>query len=192
MAINKQLIQHYYWDATTVIHIFKVNGAHVRNQIDAAFTRFGYNKRFNFIPEDELWIADDSYTTDMYEELRLEGLTERALMRIGCTYIEARKILDSDPTLVSVVTKMNIDYTATINDDVILMSTGAITRTISLPTAAILVGKRYYIKKIDSGAGQVVLDPNGLETIDGDTAPNITAQYESFTLFSDGSNWHIV
>ncbi len=92
----------------------------------------------------------------------------------------------------AITTKTNTDYTATANDDVILVSTGGTTRTISFAAAAGLTGKIYHIKKIDSGVGLVTLDPNGSETIDGDTTPDITAQFESFTIVSDGSNWHVI
>ncbi len=92
----------------------------------------------------------------------------------------------------AITTKTDTDYTATINDDVILVSTGATTRTISFPAASTLTGKIYHIKKIDSGVGLVTLDPNGSETIDGDLTPDITTQYESFMIVSDGSNWHVI
>ena len=92
----------------------------------------------------------------------------------------------------NITTQTNTDYTALSTDDVILVSTGATTRTISFAAASTLTGKIYHIKKIDAGAGLVTLDPDGAETIDGDITPDITAQYESFMIVSDGSNWHVI
>ena len=92
----------------------------------------------------------------------------------------------------AITTKTDTDYTLTANDDVVLFDTGATTRTATLPAASTVTGKIYHIKKVDSGAGLVTIDGNGSETIDGDLAPDITAQYESFTIVSDGSNWHVI
>lgn len=92
---------------------------------------------------------------------------------------------------VTTTTKTDTDYTLTANDDVVLFSTGATTRTATLPAAATVTGKIYHIKKIDSGIGFVTVDPDGSETIDGDMTPDIVAQYESWMISSDGSNWHV-
>ena len=92
----------------------------------------------------------------------------------------------------AVTTKTNTDYTLTVNDDVVLFDTGATTRTATLPAASTATGKIYHIKKIDAGAGLVTIDGNASETIDGDLMPDITAQYESFMIVSDGSNWHVI
>jgi hypothetical protein len=50
----------------------------------------------------------------------------------------------------------------------------------------------YHIKKIDSGAGNVIIDGNASETIDGATTYTLTTQYESVTIVSDGATWWIV
>lgn len=92
----------------------------------------------------------------------------------------------------AITTKTDTDYTATINDDTILVSTGATTRTINLAAASTLTGKIYHIKKIDSGSGGVILDGNGSETIDSALTAVITAQYESITFQSDGMQWWIL
>ncbi len=92
----------------------------------------------------------------------------------------------------AITTKTDTNYTLTVNDDTVLFDTGATTRTATLPAASTVTGKIYHIKKIDSGAGFVTIDGNGSETIDGDLTPDITAQYESFTIVCDGSNWHVI
>lgn len=114
------------------------------------------------------------------------------IARDGSITQEGTATMSANGFHVTITTKTNTDYTLTINDDVVLFSTGATTRTATLPVAATVTGKIYYIKKIDVGAGLVTIDGNGSETIDGDLTPDVTAQYESFTLISDGSNWHIL
>ena len=70
--------------------------------------------------------------------------------------------------------------------------------TVTLPTAASAyngtdgIGRIYEIKKIDADANTVTIDGNGSETIDGGTTAVLIAQYESITIQSDGSNWHII
>lgn len=93
---------------------------------------------------------------------------------------------------VAITTKTDTDYTLTINDDVVLFSTSATGRTANLPAASTVTGKKYDIKKIDSGGGSVTLDGNGSEKIDGGLTAIITVQFESITIISDGSNWHIL
>jgi hypothetical protein len=51
----------------------------------------------------------------------------------------------------------------------------------------------YVIKKIDSSANVVTIEPNGSETIDGSSTATISVQYTSLTLVSDGaSSWNII
>ena len=68
--------------------------------------------------------------------------------------------------------------------------------TVNLPTAASAfdngLGRIYHIKKIDADADTVTVDGNGSETIDGGTTAVLTIQFESITIQSDGSNWHIL
>ena len=93
---------------------------------------------------------------------------------------------------VAITTKTDTDYTLTVNDDIVLFDTGATTRTATLPAASVVIGKIYHVKKIDAGIGFVTIDGNASETIDGDLTPDITAQYESFSIVSDGSNWYVI
>lgn len=88
-------------------------------------------------------------------------------------------------------TQTNTDYTALSTDEVILMSTGGTTRTVTLPAAAGVANKIFTIKKIDSGTGRVTVDANGAETIDGATTFTLYAQYDEVTITSDGSNWYV-
>ncbi len=64
--------------------------------------------------------------------------------------------------------------------------------TISLPAAADVSGHIYFIKKTDSSGNDVTVDPNGSETIDGETTYVLEDQYDSIVIQSDGSNWHII
>lgn len=97
------------------------------------------------------------------------------------------------PTVASAtVTKTNTDYTILDNDgyDLILVSAGAAQRTMTLPTAADNTGRIITIKKTDAGAGTVVIDGEGSETIDGTALTNtISSQYAYITLQCNGTMW---
>ena len=75
---------------------------------------------------------------------------------------------------------------------VILVTTGAGNITITLPVAANTVGKVYAIKKIDVGAGNVIVDGDGGETIDGAATQTIVAQWDVLMIFCDGVAWFII
>lgn len=64
---------------------------------------------------------------------------------------------------------------------------------ISLPTAA-SVGNGFFVsvKKIDSSSNAITIDPNGSETIDGESTKAISEQFETLSLVSDGSNWKLL
>ena len=67
---------------------------------------------------------------------------------------------------------------------------GAITMT--LPPAALVPGRIYAFKRINSGANAVVIDPNGSETIDGNLTHTLTPQWNGVTIMSNGVAWFIL
>jgi len=67
---------------------------------------------------------------------------------------------------------------------------GAITMT--LPSAALVPGRIYVFKRINSGANAVIVDPSGAETIDGAATHTLSAQWNSVTIMSDGTAWFII
>lgn len=69
-------------------------------------------------------------------------------------------------------------------------TTGAMTAT--LPTASGITGRVFIVKKIDSSGNAVTLDADGSETIDGAGTYALTAQWNSVTIISNGTNWEIL
>lgn len=81
-------------------------------------------------------------------------------------------------------------YTATESDVVIAVTTGADNVTIALPAAASTrVGKFYILLKADAGAGDVVVDPDSAETINGAGTKAIDTQYNAMLVINTGSAW---
>jgi hypothetical protein len=83
-------------------------------------------------------------------------------------------------------------YTALSSDHVLLVTTGASDYTINLLTAVGIKGKPYKIKKVDSGAGTVIIDGYGTETIDGALTFVLSHQNDFVDIVSDDTNWKIV
>lgn len=83
-------------------------------------------------------------------------------------------------------------YTGTGDETTILCDASGAAFTVTLPAAASYTGKHYHIKKTDSSTNAVTIDGNASETIDGATTTTVSLQYETLTIISDGSNWHVV
>ena len=107
----------------------------------------------------------------------------------------------------SLIQNKSANYNVKAYDDVVFMTTGATNKTVTLAygqigfleSSVVLnindvettleYGKQITIKKVDSGAGNVIIDGNGA-LIDGAATITLTTQYESVTLQWDGTNWN--
>jgi hypothetical protein len=88
------------------------------------------------------------------------------------------------------VVSTSIDLTLTNTNDVVLASAASGLRTITLPIPS--SGKTLTVKKTDSAVNPVKILPAGSETIDGVASYNLSAQYESISITTDGTNWYII
>jgi len=97
------------------------------------------------------------------------------------------------PLLIPVVAKSTAYTILDTDKDVFTVDASAGAVTIILPTAADNNGRILTIIKIDSSVNAVTLDGEGTETIDGaETNSIMDAQYDSITLYCDGSEWFII
>jgi len=89
-----------------------------------------------------------------------------------------------------VYTTKTANYTLTSTDYGIICNTNSFTLT--LPTAASIAGREYFIKQIGSGT-TITIATTSSQTIDGavPSTYNLTTQYSRLCVFSDGSNWLI-
>lgn len=101
-------------------------------------------------------------------------------------------------------------YDISVLDSTLLVETGASDVTINIDYAleeyanntiywtqfgqnlSVQMTKIINIKKTDSGAGTVILNPAGSATIDGALTKVLTTQYDNLTIQYDGTNWHIL
>lgn len=87
------------------------------------------------------------------------------------------------------VTSKTSDYTATSSDQLILVNSTGGAVTINLPAAAGAAGAVYHIKKTDASGNNVIVDPNGAETVDGAATSTMNTQYQKVTVVSTGTAW---
>lgn len=97
----------------------------------------------------------------------------------------------SVPSVIEALASKTGDYTLADNDNTILCDATSGVVTITTPAASGRTGKVYTVKKTDSSANSCTIDPNGAETIDGASTATNTAQYQSITFTTNGTNWFI-
>lgn len=83
-------------------------------------------------------------------------------------------------------------YTATIHDEVILADATVGGFTITLPTAASAKGKVLLIKATSVAGGNVTIDGDGAETIDGAATLVISTTNRCVQIASTGTNWQLL
>jgi len=110
--------------------------------------------------------------------------------KVGVGISAPKSTLDVNGAIAGKVTSVSADYAAA-SEFVILVTTGATGRTITLPAAANVPGRMYLIKKVDSGAGTVTIDANAAELIDGATTVVMTLINQAKVIISDGAAWNI-
>lgn len=101
------------------------------------------------------------------------------------TYSTEGHILPSSGLDLFSVTKTN-NYNLLSTDNVILVNATAKGITIKLPDAT-NSRNLYVVKKIDNSANQVAIVTQTGDTIEGNTSEQLTLQYQSLAVFSDGA-----
>ncbi len=91
--------------------------------------------------------------------------------------------------LQSIDTSMSLSVTRA--QTIVLANTSSGNITITLPSAAMLLGRTLVVKKT-AAANTLTIDANGSETIDGALTLAWTTQYQTFTVTSDGTNIYII
>lgn len=84
------------------------------------------------------------------------------------------------------------NYTATVNDRVLIADASAGNVTIQLPSLANINGREYIIKKIDASANSVTINAATGETIDGQPTKAVAGQWGTVTLVASPSGWLVL
>lgn len=138
----------------------------------------------------DLYLASSSVAANTFAKIRINNTD---ILTIQAAIVELSKKLKIGGALGRPHVSKTANYTASIEtDSVILCDATGGAFTITLPTAASADGYQFDIKKIDASANTVTVDGDGAETIDDSTTAVLTTQYESITVYSDGSEWWIL
>ena len=101
-----------------------------------------------------------------------------------------RWILHSTSVSGSVISKSS-NYTLATGDYCVQATAGAGGITITLPTAVGRSGIPFFVKRVDTGAGNVTVATTSSETIDGATSYLLTNQWQLIVVRSNGTGWII-
>ncbi len=63
---------------------------------------------------------------------------------------------------------------------------------VTLPAASGAANRGWVLRRIDASANTLTVDPNGSETINGQTTWPIVSQYETLDINSNGTSWGII
>ncbi len=90
------------------------------------------------------------------------------------------------------VEQVNTNYTIDHDDFIILADGSAGSITITLPSAVDACENTYNIKRISAGENKIYVETTDNELIDGLTGVEITTQYATLTVISNGTQWYII
>lgn len=88
-------------------------------------------------------------------------------------------------------TTITSSYTVALSDHAIFADASSGSLTVTVPAASASTGSEFHVKKIDSTGNIVTLEMTGTDTLDDVSSVNISDQYESYLMKSNGSNWYV-
>jgi hypothetical protein len=108
----------------------------------------------------------------------------------GATYIDSISVFKTSKGVVRAINTYTTTQTLAAVNHVVLGNHATTAFTITLPSvSSAQTGREIVIKNINTAT--VTVDGDGSETIDGSLTVALN-QYDSITIISDGSNWHII
>jgi hypothetical protein len=152
----------------------------VKNSVGGTLLSMGQGEQW------QIYLTDNTTAAGSWRVFRYGAATAQAqasaLAGFGLT-ATGSTLSQSTP-----VTILNTNYTAGGSDRATMFVWSGGLGTLTLPTAA-GVGGDYFIAVRNGGSGNLVIDPQGAETING--AANLTlAPGDSATAVTDGTSWY--
>lgn len=158
---------------------------------DGAWYRFVTDTTYSFVTADVITFTiqlDAIVGHPSQSKLWVDGI----MMYVGDDRLDFMPPIYTPPQKETVETNIvskTSNYSA-VDGDIVLADATTGNLTVTLQSAS--VNATITVKKVDSSVNLVILDGDGAETIDGSTTQNITNQWDSITVKSDGSNWYII
>tara|TARA_B100000214_G_scaffold317245_1_gene251061 strand:- start:1819 stop:2676 length:858 start_codon:yes stop_codon:yes gene_type:complete len=169
--------------------VFKVNDQGVTREglrLDGAVPEVVINQQHGINGDDSLidFRVESETSTHM---LYVSGGVDR----VGVDTSTPHSGLQVDTSMAFAARSVTQNHTVTATDHTIFANATGTNVTITLPTAANIMGRQYIIKRVDSSGNNVTIDPDGSETIEG-ASTMILDTGRSVVIQSDNNNWWIV
>ena len=138
-------------------------------------------------------IGSDQGAVNMNNEIRIcTGATKRFhsvddLFAFGSNVATPHSTMQSGGSFATKLTTTETDLTLSASHNIVLCTASL---TITLPTAANIVGRQYTIKNVSNNP--ITINTTSCETIDGSLSITLSNQHKYVTIVSDGSNWFII
>ena len=144
----------------------------------------------NLDPGESDDITDDYYPGSMW--LRPGTTPPRLFLCHDSTEDDAKWVQVA--LQVSAIVSTSAAYTVDEADDVVLCNATGGAFDVTLPDAADFKGRRFTIKRLNSGSNAVTVKVavGSGQTIDGASTSVLGTQYLAITVISDGSNWFVI
>jgi len=170
---------------TTNKHIvFKVNDQGVVREalrVDGAVSEVVVNQGSDSLVD--FRVESDNQTHMLF----VDGGNERVGISTGVPHSG----LQIDNSVAFAARAITQNHTVTSADHTIFANANSTNITVTLPTAANIMGRQYIIKRVDSSGTTVTIDPHGSETIEGASTMMLDSR-RSVVIQSDNNNWWIV
>jgi hypothetical protein len=123
----------------------------------------------------------------------LEGSTAESARSV--TYYTGSPATTYTPVIYSSVltpwVEVSASYVISLADTIIRCNSTSGDITLTLPAPSVVLGKVFYIKKIDITTNDVIID-SGAYLIDGSATRSLTIRYQAVCVHSIGTTWEIL
>jgi len=137
-------------------------------------------------------------TSDSLVDFRVESDNQTHMLfvdgsedKVGINTGTPHSGLQIDNSIAFAARAITQNHTVTTGDHTIFANATSTNITVTLPTAANIMGRQYAIKRVDSSGNSVTIDPDGSETIEGASTMTLDVG-RSVVIQSDNNNWWIM
>lgn len=105
-----------------------------------------------------------------------------------------RPVITDQPSLIAKSFEKTADYTVLLSDGSIIVDASSGVVTITLPPVATAVGRSFRIGRSNSGGGNVIIEGDGSETINGNLNETLSSQWSNVILVAydtPSTDWSI-
>ena len=137
-------------------------------------------------------------TSDSLVDFRVESDNQTHMVfvdgsadKVGISTGTPHSGLQIDNSVAFATRTVTQNHTVTAADHIIFANATSTNITVTLPSAANIIGRQYIIKRVDTAGTSVTIATDGSETIEGASSMALIG-HRSVVIQSDNNNWWIV